>query len=143
MVAALVAAGCGGSSDEEVTKAEFIKEADAVCRQAEKVKREKMEGFLAQSSAGEEKPLKLSELQEMATKAILPSMRSMVDGLSELPTPSEDDGKGEQIVADFDEITTELEENPLPLATGKPDPFEPIAKEAEKYGFKTCILYYS
>lgn len=141
LLAIFAIVGCG-SSDSSPTKAEYIKQADAICKETEKEKQAKMEAFLTKSSAGQEKPLKVNELTELGTKVILPPMRALVGELNKLDAPKEGATEAEAIVKEFDQVVSKLEKNPLPLASSKSDPFEDVAAQASKYGFKTCILYY-
>src|SRR4051794_6046404 len=112
LLAASVAIGCGSSDDSSLTKAEYVKEADAICKTVEKEKQTKMEAFLTKSSAGEEKPLKANELTAMATTVILPSTRKLAGELKKLEAPAEGGKEAEAIVTEFDQVVSDLEKNP-------------------------------
>jgi hypothetical protein len=142
LLAGMLAAGCGSSdSAPALTKAEFIKQGDAVCGKAEKEKKIAIESFLQDSGAGPEKPLTAAQNEEFVTTAILPPIKVQVEELEALGVP--DEQKASDIVEGLGEVVENVEGDPT-LLTGKSDvdPFEDVAKKARAYGFKTCILYY-
>jgi hypothetical protein len=137
----LTVAGCGGGDDSSLTKAEFIKQADAVCLAAEKEKQDGLEAFLEESGTGPGKPLTPKQQEEMATDAILPPLRTEADELNELDVPDGEEERVTPILEGFDETLKSLEADPEAAAT-ESDPFGKVAKLAGEYGFKTCILNY-
>lgn len=141
LAALLLVAGCGGS-DSSPTKAEFIKQADAICKKQDNRKGKEIEDFLLKAG---EKTLTIAQQGEMATDVILPPLRTEADELAELDVPEGDEDTVDAIFDEFDELVAKLEKNPLPLAQttlNREDPFAKVAEKAGKYGFKACLLYY-
>lgn len=130
-VAAALAAGCGGSDDESLTKAEFIKQGDEICLQAEETKNKALEkAFAAKGNKGSEK-----EFQEkLVTDVALPPIATMTDELQELGPP---DDQAEAVVKAYEDVVGELEAEPE-LAFTTEEPFGRATKPAAKYGFKDC-----
>ena len=74
MAIAIVAAGCGSSSDDStdtvvvLTKAEFIKQGDAICAKGSKKINEEAEEFAEENDVDTDKPSE--EQQEEVIKAV-------------------------------------------------------------------------
>lgn len=140
---AMIATGCGGNSS--LTKAEYVKQADAICKKAEKNKKGKIEAFLQKNAPTPGKKLSLEEEAKFATdftiRAVLPSLRTEADELDGLDSPSNEGERANAIIEGFDEMVRKLEDNPAIIAI-KPDPFEKVARMARDYGFQTCIVHY-
>jgi hypothetical protein len=133
--------GCGdSSSDPTVSKGELIKQADAVCKQAEGKKKDQLEAFQLNVQSEVARGKKPSELKtiEHAMGIVVPIFRTEANELNALDSPE----AAKAIFDEFDEVVTEAEANPLPLANTKNDPLAGVAKKAKAYGFKTCLLYY-
>jgi hypothetical protein len=140
---ALIASGCGGggSGAPALTRAEFIKQGDSVCRKFELKKKNAIEDFLQKEGQGRLKTLNAAKQLKMVSVAILPPIKEEAEGLKALGVPDTDQGKGSAIVDGLGEVVQELEENPQRMQR-QPDPFASVAAEAKDYGFTTCILYY-
>lgn len=102
LVTGLFAAGCGGD-DDELTKAEFVQQANAICKKGD-----------AQINAAAEKAFSESQrpsnaqVEEFATDTAIPSIQGQVDDIGELEPPAEDE---EQITAFLDSAQEELDKS--------------------------------
>jgi len=135
---AAIAVGCGGSSDSKpLSKAEFKKQAEALCEKGEKeaqadfaVAMKRAEN-LKDSRSNEEKASDLGE------DVVIPYLRNKLEGLEELGSPSSGQ---KQISAWLEELSAgveELEEKPEQAVEGNP----PLVKASEmvtEYGIKAC-----
>lgn len=143
VVAVGLVAGCGG--DSAPTKAEYIAEADPICEKADREKQVRIEKFFLENPEPPSGERSVKQSAEFATdfsaEAVTPFLRTQVDELSELDTPSEEGEKAEAIVEEFDAAVAKLEDNPAALAI-KPDPFEKAAEMADEFGFKECLIDY-
>lgn len=139
---ALLFAACG-DSEPTLTKAEFVKQADAICRKGETKKAEGFEKFVLKAKAGPGNPLTIAQQGELATDVMLPPIREMVEGIDDLKGPEGEEEEADAIVDEVESVVGDLEDNPLPLATAKGDPFDKAAKLSEDFGFKQCFIYYS
>lgn len=142
---ALLAAGCGGSSDAEstLTKAEFIKKADSLCAKADE--REAGE-YAAWSRQNAEKygPGELQKGLEVALlKFLVPSIREQVEEIKALGPPEEGE---EQLEKYFDEVEVavqKMEEKPLSVQLSRTQsPFFGSYKLGRAYGFAACSEIY-
>lgn len=141
LIAALaVVAGCGGGDDETtatVTKAEFIKAGDAVCKKG----LENREAAIQKSVKKSKKELRENFESSEAVfllKSILPTIQQTSEELSELETP---DAQAEKMVADFEKAVEGAETNPKAVITGEDSSIAEFGQEATKYGFKYCGQY--
>lgn len=113
-LAVLVAvSGCGGGGDStSVTKAQYVKQVDAICKKEE----EKRFGELmakGQKLEEEAKGKAISAKQkEDALVSLLPSYEKMVDHLRSLDVPAGDEEKLEAVYDAMDEAGEKMRANP-------------------------------
>jgi hypothetical protein len=136
LLVALVA-GCGGSSDSSsLTKAEFIKQADAICTKGEKSLEESAEKFAKENDVNTGKPTKAQQ-EEVIQQVVAPEIRQQAEEIGDLGAPSGEEDKVEAIVTSVEEGADELESKPAQLIEGK-NPLEHGSKLAKEYGLKVC-----
>jgi hypothetical protein len=139
--AALVAGGCGSSGDssseESITKKQFIAQADAICQKAEKTRREDVATY-AQEQGKELQQFSKPELEAMITDIALPPMSTMAEELDDLPRPTGDEEKVTAIVEGFEDAVAKAEENPLAVLSQSTGPFAGALKTAKAYGLTDC-----
>lgn len=132
----LVATGCGSSSGESApTKAQFILQADAICRESDKVQ------VAALGRANAQKPLEQRSKAEQDTVIVtvgLAPVRKEAKELSELTPPDGDEGEINAIVEGIEKAVQEAEKDPAAVTGAAPNPFESVDKLSAKYGFKVC-----
>lgn len=146
--ALFAAAGCGdddseagGSSSGEVTiesgdlsKEEFVKEADAICL---KTKEDFLDGFsgLVKASTGKESPKEQSEV--VVNTLLLPGYEDMIDEISTLGVPSEAEAEALAFLVALDKDLDVVEEDPF-KGLNQLSPFDKSAAAAKKAGLKGC-----
>jgi hypothetical protein len=135
LAVALVAAGCGSGGSDPVTKAEYVKEANAVCDRGE---RERSEAI---SEYGEttNQSLPQKQLQKGLVEAALPSYQNLSSELSALPVPKE----GAKQVEEFDRAfgaAVEAMEARWHVAIDNPALFGEANDIAEKIGATECLI---
>jgi hypothetical protein len=148
---ASVVVGCGGSSDdsnsssaqptsESLTKAEFIKQGDAICKATDEKQKAVLNAYLKKekpeiSSKEAEEALQI----KMVEAAGLPPIQAEAEELGELEAPSGDEAEIAAIVAGIEEAAEKAKEDPTSLLEGAPKgPFTDVDKLATEYGFKAC-----
>ena len=145
LAVAIVAAGCGSSdsssSDSSETtaalsKAEFIKQGDAICTKGNKAIETEANEFAEENNVNTEKPTK-AQKEEVIVAVVAPGVRKQGEEIAELGAPSGDEQAVEEIVDAVEGGAEELEENPTPLIAGK-NPLSKGSKLADSYGFKVC-----
>lgn len=161
LVAALVAAGCGGGDRGEATaeggstvanqsvtgdenaapisKAAFLKKGDAVCAEG----REKISaaaGPVLAAKPGEREDLEIKLVGEV----LVPAIQTDVDDLRALGAPPGDEEEVNAIIAEIEKVLATAEEEPEAFvvpedpSVKRPDQWRPADKRAEEYGFKEC-----
>jgi hypothetical protein len=137
-------AGCGGgdettdaTTDETVTltKAEFIKQGDAICKSAGEQSEKKAEEF------AEENGFKLEgaseeQLEEAIAEVLVSTLRKQAEGLDALGAPEGDEEQVEAIIVSLEGATDEVEDDPSVVFEEKV--FDKPNELAQDYGFKVC-----
>lgn len=135
MVAAAVAiAGCGGGgSDEPLTKAEFIKQANAICQQSAERRSKLIAEFIQQANpkANREK------LQEEVVQRALPTYETATQQIDELAAPQGDDEKVQKIVEAMEEAVKKAEADPHSALINEAA-FKKADQLVKSYGLKDC-----
>lgn len=139
VVIAAVATGCGGSDDDSLTKAEFTKQADAICKQGEEEKSKGLEEAINNpkeklKSEGEEAEI------ELLTKYALPPIAEMTEELADLGGPEGQEEKAEAMVKAFEKEISKIEANPKSVTSGSGGEFAEANKLARELELKACGL---
>lgn len=131
----LVLGGCGSSKKSTttttaapLTKAEFVKQANAVCTKGTK------QNAAAQKALGSKKPTQ-AQLATF-TKTFVPNVQGQIDAIRELAPPTADQAKVTAMLniaqADLNKVKAD------PTALFKGDLFANFAKLAHPYGLTSC-----
>ncbi len=142
---AAAVAGCGGGGeDPSPTKAQFIKQADAVCSSGRKQVETEFASYLKKNDikeigeSGESADeTKAHELEVIETIAI-PALREQTQELKDLGTPKSDGAEAEAFVDATEEEIDEVEDDPLTLFSSSEKVFAKSDKLASSFGFKVC-----
>jgi hypothetical protein len=144
-IAALVAlaaivAGCGSggdTTDETVTltKTEFIKQGDAICKEGNDTSEKEAEEFAEENDFELEKASK-EQLEEAVGEVLVPNLEQQIEELDALGAPKGDEDKVEAIIASLEDATGEIEDDPGIVFQG--DVLKKPSKLADEYGFKVC-----
>jgi hypothetical protein len=140
-LAIAIVAGCGGGSDSSsssssLTKAQFIKQADAICEKGDKETSKEVEAFVEENNVDTNKPTKKQQ-EEVITEVVAPNVQGQVEQISELGAPSGDEKKIEAMVDAVEEGVEEIEADPKKLIEGQ-NPLGKGSKLAKEYGLKAC-----
>jgi hypothetical protein len=137
--AVLVLAGCGGSGGDSteppLTKAQYIKQADAICNKVY----EKQLSALAVYGKKHPKPRPTRSPQAAAiVAAALPPTKVGIEEIKSLNRPAADKQAIDSMLDEIDAAIKETEEHPTMLVAGVKNPFEKVNQRAAKYGFEAC-----
>ena len=145
IVIALAVAGCGSSREDVtvavgLTKAEFIKEGDAICRRGSEEIRSGAEALRKEDGVADGVPLTDAQEEELVAEVVVPSIQKQADGLAEIGAPEGDQDEVTAIVDGLSEIAQNGEEDPakllrVPKAEG---PVAEVNKVAVRYGVEEC-----
>jgi hypothetical protein len=138
-LAALVA-GCGGggdTTDETVTltKTEFIKQGDAICKQGTEASEKEAEEFAEDNDFELQKASK-EQLEEAVSEVLVPSLEQQIDELDALGAPKGDEDQVEAILTSLEDATGEIEDDPGIVFQG--GALKKPSKLADDYGFEVC-----
>jgi predicted small secreted protein len=138
----MIAAGCGGGDDSSsegssITKAQFVKQADAICEKGNKETEAEFEEFAEEEGLGENKQPSKAQQEKAITDIVAPGVQKQIEEIDGLGAPEGDEKQVEAIVTSVEEGVEEIEENPGSLTEGK-NPLAKGSKLAKEYGLKAC-----
>ncbi len=140
LIAALVA-GCGGDSETDrettatITKAELIKQGDAICEKANEASESEAEEFAEENDFTLEKASK-EQIEEAVGEVLVPNLNGQVEDLRALGAPEGDEDQVEEIFVSLEGAADEIDDDPG-LVFEEETLKEP-SELAEDYGFKVC-----
>jgi hypothetical protein len=144
----MIVAGCGGSDDSTdstagsdssaLTKAEFLKQGNAICAKGEKELNEEFEKFAEEENLSENKPPTEAQLTKASEEFFLPIIKEQVEGIRELSPPAGEEQQVDKLLTAAEEGIEKAEEDPASLANEKEDPFAEANEMANKYGLTKC-----
>jgi hypothetical protein len=130
-------AACGSSGDGSLTEAEYMQQAEQICREEVKTKTAAIRELYAEIKKTKKQPT-LAEQEDLVSEIPLPPLEEAVKELSELEPPDELQGKSAQMVKSFEKAIKTSQENPRLVITNYLKVFgEPFGR-ATKLGLKTC-----
>ncbi|HEX6688345.1 MAG TPA: hypothetical protein VF085_06735 [Solirubrobacterales bacterium] len=140
LAGALVAAGCGsddGNSTASLSKAQFVKQGNAICTAGSKELEEGFEEFAKEKNLGKNEEPSEAELEEVAETVLVPGVGKQIEGLRALGTPEGDEGEVDRLLTGAEEALEEIEEDPS-KASENGGTFTEVNKEAREYGLTVC-----
>jgi acyl-CoA reductase-like NAD-dependent aldehyde dehydrogenase len=132
---ALVVSGCGGGGSDSLTKAEFAKKADEICRRGESERSEAIQAA-AQKFSG--KKVTAAD-QEQIVLSALPSYEKEAEKIEELGAPEGEEKQAEALVEAMEEAAENVKADPGTATTGS-IPFKKANEVAEEIGAKGCVV---
>lgn len=134
------AIGCGDDDDsggggESLSKAEYIKMGDQICREGDKeIERSARERF----GDAQQQPSR-DKLVGFIEDDVVPNIENQISELRELSPPEGDEDTVNAIYDSADESIEAVKESPeKAVAEGASNPFAETNKLATDYGFKAC-----
>jgi hypothetical protein len=142
MAIAIVVAGCGSSDDTtettaELTKVEFIKQGDAICKKGSDQIEEEVDTFAEENDVDTENPSK-EDQEEVIAEVVTPSLQTQADELGQLGAPSGEEDEVAAIIEALEAGAEELENDPASLLTEGAGPLDEANQLATEFGFKEC-----
>lgn len=144
---AAAVAGCGGGDDttasgdssvQALTKPEFIKQADKVCKDGEEALEDEGEKFAEENDVDIENPTD-EQKEEVITEVIGPALHKQGEELAALGAPEGEEETVEAIVDALESGADEIENDPAILIEGKDNPpLEEASELASDYGLTEC-----
>lgn len=130
----LLLAACGGGG-EEISREEYLRRAQAICRQGN----EELEAASKKAFDDVKEGEKPSEEQvgDFVRQTVVPMIRAQVEELRDLPPPKKAADRVDEIYSAVEVALDELEAAPKRLTVG-PNLFAEADRLGEKYGFPVC-----
>ena len=132
VMAVLFVAGCGGGSDETVTKTDFVRQGNTVCGKWQQAR-----GRIFREQGQKFKPPITQAKQEKVILTVLQPYETALQGLKELDPPKGEEEKVEAIIEAIEDGVNQAKANPGTLISSDA-PFSKSNKLAEAYGLKEC-----
>jgi hypothetical protein len=136
MAIALVAAGCGGDSDDNdtaLTKPQFLAKGNAICQAGDKKIQTAFE-----TAIGKGKPTQ-EQLSSVVTDSLVPSIQGQIDDIRDLPAPEGDQDQIGQVLDEAELALQDVKENPSLATQGAgQDPFANVNQQLNDYGLTAC-----
>lgn len=115
-----------------LTKAEFVKQGDEICKAIPAAYQEKLQALQKES-----KGKKLTKAEE-AEKAAVPPLYTAAEELEALEPPSGEEQKVEAMIDALEAAAKGVEKEPTAELSGPKSPFAEFQKLTREYGFKFC-----
>jgi len=137
---AVIAAGCGGGGDSStvsITKAQFVKQADAACKKGEERIQADFQAYIEGHKKNLSNPTE-DDFAEVVETVVAPDVEQEVSEIRALGVPSGDEDKIEAILDSVEEGREEAEADPKNAVQTTPASLEKAKKLAKEYGLKVC-----
>jgi hypothetical protein len=119
--------GCGG--DDSISKADFVKKANAICRKGD-ADLQKATSGLGQNSSKD-------EVVSAIKDKVVPNIQGQIDDIRGLGFPKADKDKLDGILDDAESVLGKVKDDPEGMMNSS-DPFASINKSFVAYGLKDC-----
>lgn len=141
MLAIALIAGCGSGGDSTeaaLTKAQFIKRGNAICRTALKQRTRAVNAWIQRKKeGGKTEEASVQELGHLYVTVALPPIKEASEELAELGLPARD-LKAEKFVELFTAAIATIEEKPTLMFEHKP--YRSADLLAKAYGLEDCFF---
>ena len=132
-----------GSSDDSstasLTKAQFIAQADAICKAGDAEIESEVQAFEKKNNIDENEEPSKAQKAEVSETILVPNVTNQAEEIRDLTAPSGDEDEISAMLDSLDEGVEEVEANPqAPFESKQPNPFGPANKIAGEYGLKVC-----
>ncbi len=125
-------AGCGSSDDDALSKSQFLKQGNAICKKGNK----EIDQGANETFTQNKQPTK-AQITKFAEDTLIPSVESQLDQLHDLKPPSADEDQVNKILDEADSALAKTKEDPSVFA-GNGDPFKKANQLAKDYGLTEC-----
>lgn len=142
VIAALLVGGCGSSDDSgeetvSLTKAQFIAQADSICKEGDEQLAQAITVGLEGSGPVSSKAEEEARLKEVVETVLVPAYEERIDQISALSAPNGDEDSIASILSAVQQGLDKAGEQPQGFI-GSNARFGQAGKLAKKYGLATC-----
>lgn len=120
----------------ELSKSEYLEEANAICAAAN----EEIDAAFEEAFAGveSEEDIDPSVVEDLVIQTLVPAIRVGIADIAVLDGPSKVERKVNKALDQYSDAVDEIEDDPLILLDEENDPFEKADKAARKAGLTEC-----
>ncbi len=135
---AVLLVSCGGGSDDEpaLTKSQYVKQANQVCKEGLHEKDQKVKAVAEQK--GQEALADPEAAQSLIEEAVIPTYDSTIEELKELTPPVNDEETIAKMIGKYDSAMQATKSDPA--AAFEKNPFAQADKSAAGYGLSSCVF---
>jgi hypothetical protein len=131
--------GDGGVPTGDVSKQDYIAEANQVCEEGDTQLDEAARAFFVEElGLGQNERPTDEQIAQFAEEEAIPVIQDQIDKLREIEAPEADADEITEIYNAAQAALDEAVEDPSILATEQTDPFEETNRLAEEYGITEC-----
>jgi hypothetical protein len=141
---ALIVAGCGGGgSDNEVTassitKAEFLKKADAVCERGNEQTQADVAAYVEEKNFSLSKKQTPAQYTAFIEAVLVPNVNKEIEEIRDLGAPSGDEDQVEAILSALEDAVAKAQKESKAVVQERTDLFGRASELAKEYGLKAC-----
>jgi len=122
----------------DLTKAEFVQQANAICAKNNKELNDQFQAFLKENNVPEDRLPTEKELSKAVDAVIEPVIGTQIDEIQALGAPAGEEEKVEKILTAAAKGVKKSEEEPALLLNDKGSPFDEANKLSREYGLQAC-----
>jgi len=126
--------GCGSSGSDELTRQEFIQQADAICVKTTQEISKTGERYAATFKGTPTS----ADLAKYVSIAIVPNFEGEIAKLRKLGVPTEDEKLVNRVLSTLEAGLKEVKKDPDSFVSGVNDNLAEAAKLGQAYGFAHC-----
>jgi hypothetical protein len=145
----LIVTGCGdsdsdtngdtnGGSTASLTKAQFIKQADAICKAGSKEIEDETEAYAKENGIDVSKEPTDKQKEELVVEVIVPNIAGQADKIGALGAPSGEEDQVDEILTGIETAAAETSDDPSIVISGKEGAFADVNKLAQDFGLEVC-----
>jgi len=141
LATAVVMVGCGGGdsdtavAESSVSKPQYVKQAEAVCKKSEEELQADFAAFVRKS--GNAKPTD-ALYASLFDEVVEPNLSAELEALRDLDVPEGDASEVEDLLLAREESIATVEDNPKVIIQNSEKVFEDASRTAGAYGLKAC-----
>jgi hypothetical protein len=143
---AIVVAGCGGGSDSSssegstsaLTKAEFVKQGNAICAKGNEAIEEGFEKWVKENHLSQKQEPTKAQLTQASEEVLIPNVRKEITDIRALGLPQEGAEEADAVLTAAEKGLEEGEEEPTVLANESSPAFAEANKLAREFGLVKC-----
>lgn len=145
---AMIVGGCGGGDETtdstagtdstELTKAQFVKQGNAICAEASEELNNEVQKFFKENGVAENEQPASAELAEVAEDLVTPIIGREIEEIRELGAPAGEEQQVDKILSAAEEGVEKGEKNPDSLLEKNGGPFAKANELAIDYGLNVC-----